>query len=450
MNYPGKTEDLRKFRETVKGTAGYQRIASLFDPGTFREVDSLAMGEDGPAEAVAGFGMIEDRPACAFSQNGSVSGGAMSKAQASKIKKIYQLALKTGCPLVGIYDSAGCRLNEGADMLAACGEILLAANNLSGVVPQVSLVLGPCTGTSALIAAGADVVVMSGRGELTISTGGEDGSPEKAEKIGVCQLAVKDEAGAISSVRELIDLLPSNNLSGSPISGEEEPAGELRPGASMRETAVSVCDGGRFLELGEHFGSGSVTGLGRIAGGAAGIVGLTGVIDADACSKAARFLRFCDSFSVPVVTLVDADRFSTLREASKLSSAYSEATTPKVAVITGSACGPVYLAAVGRGANADYSFAWPCAAVSALSPETAAVFLWNDRLKGSADPINDRKKLIEEYRRTDGSAAAAAAGGMIEDVVEPDRTRGRIASCLDLLSSKRVSTLPKKHADIQL
>lgn len=450
MNYPGNTKDVRTFRENVKHTAGYQRIASLFDPDTFREVDSLAVSGDGPAEAVAGFGMIEGRPVCAFSQNGAVSGGAMSKAQASKIKKAYQLALKTGCPLVGIYDSSGCRLKEGADMLAAYGEILLASNNLSGVVPQISLVLGPCTGTSALIAAGADIVVMSAKGELTVSTSGEDGSPEAAEGIGVCHLSTENEAGAISAARKLIDLLPSNNLSGSPIADAGEPAGRLQPGASVREIAVSSCDKGEFLELAKRFGSGSVTGLGRIEGGTVGLVGLSGTIGGADCSKAARFVRFCDSFSIPVVTFVDAERFSTLREASKLSSAYSEATAPKVTVVTGSACGPVYLATVGRGANADYSFAWPDASVSALSPETAAVFLWNDRLKDSADPINDRKKLIEEYRKTEAGACAAAAGGMIDDVVEPDRTRDRIAACLELLSSKRVSTLPKKHADIQL
>jgi acetyl-CoA carboxylase carboxyltransferase component len=151
-----------------------------------------------------------------------------------------------------------------------------------------------------------------------------------------------------------------------------------------------------------------------------------------------------------VITFVDAEKFGTLREASKLSNAYSEATTAKVTVVTGSACGPVYIAAVGRGANSDYTFAWPDAVVSALAPETAAVFLWNDRLKGSADPVGDRAKLIEEYKTTRASAEAAAASGMIEDVVEPEQTRVRLSACLDMLAGKRVSSLPKKHADIQL
>jgi acetyl-CoA carboxylase carboxyltransferase component len=450
MSNPGCAEKLKNMRESVKDTVGYRRIVSLFDKGSFHEIDSLATSGDGPAEAVVGCGTVEGRPACAFSQNGSIAGGAMSKAQASKIRKTFRLALKTGCPIVGIYDSIGARLNEGADMLAACGEILLDANNLSGVVPQISLVLGPCTGTEAMVAAGADVVVMSDKGELTVSTSGGDGSPAEAMKLGVCQIAAESEGEAIGSVRRLLSLLPTNNLAAAPMFHADPPAGKGKEELGLRGAAQSVCDGGDFLELGAEFGSGSFTGLARIGGTVAGIAGLTGVIDADSCSKAARFIRFCDSFSIPVVTFVDAEEFSTLREASKLSSAYSEATTAKVTVVAGSACGPVYIATVGRGANADYTFAWPGAVVSALRPETAAVFLWNDRLKNSADPVADRKKLIEEYRETRADALSAAAQGMIEDVVEPAKTREKLIACLDMLSGKRVSTLPKKHADIQL
>lgn len=450
MNRSGHAEDWREMRENVRHTVGYERIVSLFDPGSFNEIDALARSGEGPAEAVAGYGTIGGRPACAFSQNGGVAGGAMSKAQASKIKKAYRLALKSGIPLVGIFDSAGVRLKEGADVLDSFGEILLNANRLSGVVPQISLVLGPCTGTSAMAAAGADLVVMSGKGELTVSTAGDDGSPAQAEKLGVCHVAAEDEAKAVGIVRELISLLPSNNLAVSPLAEAVPPARSPASGSSPREVVGSVADAGTFLELGAKFGSGAVAGFARVGGTAAGLVCLTGEIDADSCSKSARFVRFCDSFSVPVVTFVDAGKFSTLREASKLSSAYSEATTAKVTVVTGSACGPVYLAAVGRGANSDYTFAWPDAVVSALQPETAAVFLWNDRLKGSADPVGDRRKLIEEYQATEAGAATAAAGGLIEDIVEPEHTRDKIIACLDMLSGKRVSTLPKKHADIQL
>lgn len=443
-------EKIAERRESLKNTIGYQRILSLFDKESFCEVDSLAGSVDGPAEVVAGYGTVDGRPACAFSQNGSIAGGAMSKAQASKIKKLFRLALKTGCPVVGIYDSIGARLNEGADMLAACGEILLDANNLSGVVPQISLVLAPCTGTEAMIAAGADIVVMSGRGELTVSTDGGDGSPSEAEKQGVCHIFEKTEEEAIGAVRRLIALLPSNNLEAAPAFCKEGPTKSVAGEPGMRSVILTVCDDGDFLELGEHFGPGSLTGFARIGGTVTGLAGLRGILDAASCSKAARFMRFCDSFSIPVVTFVDAEKFLTLREASKLSSAYSEATTAKITVITGSACGPVYIAAAGRGANADYTFAWPDAVISAIRPETAAEFLWHDRLKGSNDPVGDRKKLVEEYRMTKADAFSAAEGGMVEDVVKPEKTREKLIACLDMLSGKRVSTLPKKHADIQL
>jgi methylmalonyl-CoA decarboxylase subunit alpha len=449
MNQSGSQEQMSQLRENVKNTVGWQRISALLDEGSFQEIDAYAKSGEGPAEAVAGYGTVEGRPVCVFSQNGSIAGGAMSKAQASKIKKTFRLALKIGCPVVGIYDSIGARLKEGADMLAACGEILLDVNNLSGVVPQISLVLGPCVGTEAMVAAGADVVVMSPKGELTVSTSGEDGSPATAEKQGVCHIAAESEEEAIGTVRRLLSMLPSNNLAASPL--EEE----LAPGANESDTGLcgavkSVCDGGSFLELSPHFGAGAVTGFARIGGTATGFIGLSGVLDADSCTKAARFLRFCDSFSVPVVTFVDAEKFSELKDASKLSSAYSEATTAKITVITGSACGPVYIATAGRGANADYTFAWPDAVISAVAPETAVALLWHDRLKGSDDPVNDRKKLIDEYRRTKADAFSAAADGMIEDIVEPENTRDKLIACLDMLASKRVSTLPKKHADIQL
>lgn len=450
MSNPGCDEKLRNLRDSVKDSVGFRRIVSLFDSGSFQEIDPLAKSGDGLAEAVAGFGTVDGRPACAFSQNGSIGGGAMSKAQASKIRKTYRMALKTGCPVVGIFDSIGARLDERADMLAACGDILLDVNNLSGVVPQISLVLGPCTGTEAMIAAGADIVVMSGKGELTVSTSGADGSPAEAEKQGVCHVSAKNEEEAVGAVRRLLSMLPSNNLAASPVFHEDPPAGKAKEESGLRGALLSVCDGGDFMELGANFGSGSLTGLARIGGTVTGVSGLGGVLSADSCSKAARFVRFCDSFSIPVVTFVDAEKFSSLRGASRLSSAYSEATTAKIAVVTGSACGPVYIAAVGRGANADYAFAWPGAVISALRPETAAIFLWNDRLKNSADPVGDRRKLIEKYRTTRADALSAAADGMIEDVVEPEKTRDKLIACLNMLSGKRVSTLPKKHANIQL
>lgn len=452
MSKVDRAELLRTARDAGENTTGYRRISALFDVGSFNEIDCFAKSGEDYTEAVAGYGTIEGIPVYAFSQNSDVEGGAMSSAQAAKIKKLYNLALKTGLPVIGIYDSIGGRLKEGSEMLAAYGDILLNANNLSGVVPQISLVLGPCVGASAMIAASADIVVMSDKGELTVETNGEHGSAEEAARQGVCHLVAGSEPEAINSVRKLVTLLPSNNLSGAPvldIQGSSDTVA-LTDDSDIKSILTGVCDDDSFLELSEKFGESAVTGLAEIDGSTTGVVALTGVLDADACSKAARFVRFCDAFSLPLVTFVNSEKFSSLREASKLSSCYSEATTGKVTVITGAAYGSVYIAVAGRGANADYTMAWPNAVVSPLAPETAAVFLWSDRLKGSADPVEDRKKLIEEYKETEASPFGAAAKGFVEDVILPEDTRLRVIAALQMITGKRVSGLPKKHSNIQI
>jgi acetyl-CoA carboxylase carboxyltransferase component len=450
MDKAANAGQLKNAQESIKNTIGYKHITSLFDEGSFNGIDCYAKSGDTFAEAVAGYGTIDGCPVYAFAQSSDIEYGAMSKAQAAKIKKVYNLAAKTGAPVIGIFDSHGGRLSEGGDMLAAYGEVLLSMNNLSGVVPQISVVLGPCVGTCAMIAEGADIVVMSEKAELTLATNGVGGSAQEAAKAGICHLREKDEEYALAAVRRLVALLPSNNLAGAPVLNIEgiESSVSLTEDSDIKQTICAVCDNESFVELSEEFGASVVTGLGEIDGSVAGIVSLTGIIDADSCVKASRFISFCDAFSLPVVSFVDAQEFTSLREASKLSSVYSEATTAKITVITGAAYGPVYIAAAGRGANADYTMAWPSAVISPLAPETAAVFLWNTRLAGSENPVEDRKKLIEEYKMTEASPFAAAANGYIEDVVNPEDTRMRVISNLQMLSNKRVSGLPKKHSNI--
>ncbi|MCY1714302.1 acyl-CoA carboxylase subunit beta [Caproiciproducens galactitolivorans] len=452
MNKVDNAGLLHRLRDSIESTTGYQRINALFDAGSFNELDCYARSGENLAEVITGYGTIEGCPAFVFSQNRDIEGGAMSKAQASKIRKLYNLALKTGTPVIGIYDSIGGRLKEGSDIFAAYGDVLANANELSGVVPQISLVLGPCIGTSAMIAASADFIVMSDKGELTIDTNGEKGSADEAAKMGICHILAKDEQEAIVSVRKLITLLPSNNLSGIPVLEMQviSDETELNENSEIKTILTAVCDDDGFIELGDRFGSSSITGLAEIDGSTTGIVALSGVLDADSCTKAARFIRFCDAFSLPIVTFVNAEKFASLREASKLSSSYSEATTGKITVITGSAYGPVYIAVAGRGANSDYTMAWPNAVVSPLAPETAAVFLWNDRLAGSENPVEDRKKLIEEYKQTEASPFAVAADGYIEDIIKPEDTRIRVITNLQMLSEKRVSGLSKKHSNIQI
>ncbi|HIU31851.1 MAG TPA: carboxyl transferase [Candidatus Caccousia avistercoris] len=451
MSNVSNAELLQKAREEARASKGYQRITALFDEGTFNEVDGLAKSGDGYAEVVAGYGLVDDCPVYAFAQNSDIAGGAMSKAQASKIKKVYDLAVKTGAPVVGIYDSIGGRLAEGADMLAAYGDILKNSAALSGVVPQISLVLGPCIGTSAMIAANADIIVMSEQAELTIATSGANASASEAAASGLCSLVGKDEAEAVAKTRELLAALPSNNLSGAPAAETAVIGASSAPASAQAMDVISsVADPGSFLALSPSFGQAAVTGLAQISGASVGLVAYTGELDADACSKAARFVRFCDAFSIPVVSFVDATEFTSLREAVKLSSAYAEATTGKITVITGEAYGPVYIAVAGRGANTDYAMAWADAVVSPMAPAAAALFLHSGELKGSANPVADRKALIEAYKKDEATPFAAAAQGFIEDVILPEETRDRLIANLAMLSSKRVSNLPKKHSNIQL
>ena len=406
-------------RSEIQATKGYRRIVDLLDEGTFNEIDGLARSGDGFAEVVTGYGMIDDCPVYAFSQNSDVCGGAMSKAQANKIKKIYALAVKTGAPVIGIYDSAGGKLAEGADILAAYGDILRDSNNLSGVVPQISLVLGPCLGTS---------------------------------KAGICSLAVENESEALAMARDLISLLPSNNLSGVPVADLSAPVVPAAMGAADDMAAVfgAVADEGGYWELYPSYGTAAMVALAQVSGATVGLVGFNGVLDSASCSKGARFVRFCDAFSIPVVSFVNASEFSSLREAVKLSTSYAEATTAKITVITGSAYGPVYIALAGRGANADYTMAWSDAVVSAMAPAAAALFLESEALKGAENPVEARKKLIADYTAQEANALKAAAQGAIEDVIQPEETRSRLIANLAMLSSKRVTTLPKKHGNIQL
>lgn len=463
MSIDGKLELLKDAKKANEKTTAYERLQLLFDEGTFVQIDEFAKSGEDFAEVLAGFGAVDGCPAYAFAQNSNVAGGAMSKAQAAKICKIYGMAVKTGTPVIGIYDSVGARLKEGVDMLAAFGDILLNSNNLSGVVPQISVILGPCLGTSAMIAASADVIIMSQAAQFAIGTDGKDGSAESAEKEGLTHITVQDDKEAIAAVKQLITLLPSNNLSCAPITDFTNAANAdealntaaqtISEGnmADAVQVIRAVMDADSFVEIQKDFGTAFVAGLAKLGGNSVGVVASNkATIDADACSKAARFIRFCDAFAIPVVTFVDSLGFASLREAAKLSNAYAEATTVKVTVIIGAAYGPLYVAVAGHGANADITMAWPTAVISALAPETAVAILLNDKLKGSTDPIADRAKLVQEYKDTQASALAAAANGFVEDVIDPLETSEKVFAALDMMLGKRVSRLPKKHANIQL
>lgn len=442
----------------INDTEARGRLLALFDEGSFTELDAYAKSDGSAVEVVAGFGSVYGTPVYAFSQDVSVDGGAISKAQGAKIKKIYELAAKTGAPVVGVYDSNGVKLNEGVEALSAYGDMLKLSNEISGVVPQVAVIAGPCIGTSALVAAAADIVIMAKDAELYLSAP-NNVTAEDCLKSGVASLVAEDVDKALEMAKDALSKLPMNNLSAAPITDFSEDTSFLTNAcdvikADTKAIIEAIADAASVIELNKGYGQAVQTALCSIAGSAVGVLGFNGqAVCADSCDKAYRFVRLCDAYNLPIITLVNTDGFDKteaaekagiLRQASKLSSAYAEATAPKISLITGSAIGSSYIALAGRGANADVVYAWRCAVVSALDPEAAVALMYRDRLAAG----ENREALVEEYKTTKASPMEAAALGQIDDVFTPADTRAKLISALEMLCGKRVSALPKKHTVI--
>ncbi len=409
------------------------RLEQLFDAGTFVEIDRLMQDGDNPVPVVCGYGLVNESPAYAFAQDRTVCNGAVGKAHAAKIKTVYRLAAQNGAPIVGLFDSDGARLGEGIDAMDAIADILASANDLSGVVPQVAVVLGACVGSSALIASAADIVIAAKDADFYLNVGDDNSKADvQAETV----------ENAIQKARELIAYLPANNLAVAPLFETVNAAA-----VSGDDAVALLADAGSVFTLYDD----EVAALARIDGAACGIITLKGEpLCCCAASRAARFMRFCDSFSLPVITVVDAAGFKGLKCASKLTQAYAEATTAKITLITGKAYGPIYIAVAGKLAGADATLAWPDASIAPLAPETAIHIVWKEKLAEMKDPATDRAALAEEYRKTCCNAELAAQQGAVTDIVTPETTRERVAALLEMLSGKRVSKLPKKHANIRL
>ncbi|MBQ1507345.1 MAG: carboxyl transferase [Ruminococcus sp.] len=434
-------EKINKAKAETASTSAYKILTDFFDADSFCEIDALAKSGDGFAEAVAGFGTVEGLPVYAFAQNSDVCGGAMSKAQAAKLKKIYDLALKTGAPVVGFYDSVGGRLNQGAELLAGCGDVLNSAASLSGVVPQISVVLGNCLGTNALNAVSADIVIMSKKAKLSLSVTGENADAEYNASSGNAAIVAEDTAGAIKAARELALYLPSNNLSMPPQSFEEAPSDD---GCGC--IVSRIVDGGSKFKLFDDFGKHAKTRLARLGGQVVGIVNTRGeALDCASAAKTARFVRFCDAFSIPVITFVNCPGFEALGSAAKLASAYAEATTIKLSVITGKAIGSAYIALAGTGANADMVYALPEAIVSPVNTEAAALIMSPEVMKV---PVSKQKAAADKFAAEKLSAFNAAQSGYVDEITEEAGLRDILISALDMLSGKRVPTLSKKHSTI--
>ncbi|MBQ4105653.1 MAG: carboxyl transferase [Clostridia bacterium] len=411
-----------------KKMSAKELLSALFDDGAYTELGGKLYSEDNFAEAVAACGKVSGQPVYAFAQAEDRCGGAMSVAQANKLKKLYAMALKTGYPIVGFYMNSSARVLQGNMLLDELGDLLASSGRLSGVVPQISVVLGNCISATALLASNADFVIMTENAKLSVSDTSDCTGKKKAAVV------TADAKSAVEAVCDLITYLPSNNLSVAPACED------------IAADTATPFDSDSVLKLYEGMGEGAEVSFARLSGQVVGSVKTLGkALDCKTCKKIASFVRFCDAFSIPVVTEVNVPDFECLGGAKVLLSAYAEATTAKISVITGTAHGVVYLALAGKGSRADAILALEGATVSPIKPEAAAYVALADKLNV---PAAEQDKLIAEYIATELSADNAAKAGYIDDVVDTTALRDKLIGYMDILSGKRESSLPKKHNTI--
>ncbi|MEO5820069.1 MAG: acyl-CoA carboxylase subunit beta [Vicinamibacteraceae bacterium] len=478
-----------------------ERIAELFDAGTFEEIDKLVThrcldfgmaDEIVPGDGVvAGAGRVEGRVVHAFAQDFTVFGGSLSETNAAKICKIMDLAVKLGTPVVGLNDSGGARIQEGVVSLAGYADIFLRNTLASGVVPQISAVMGPCAGgavyspaitdftvmvegTSYMFVTGPDVVRTVTHENVTKEELG--GAHTHSVKSGVAHFAVPGDREAIALVRELLAFLPSNNIdpaprldAGDPVDREDDALDALVPDSpnqpyDMHTLVHSVADDGHFLEVHQHYAPNILVGFVRLAGRSVGIVAnqpahLAGTLDIAASVKAARFVRFCDAFNIPIVTFEDVPGFlpGTVQEyggiithGAKLLYAFAEATVPKVTVITRKAYGGAYCVMSSKHLRTDVNFAWPTAEIAVMGAEGAVNVLYKREIEQAADPAAERASLVAEYRDKLANPYVAASRGYVDEVIAPRTTRRRLIAALARLETKRDRNPPRKHGNIPL
>lgn len=453
-----------------------ERVQLLMDDASFVELDTLAAD----AGVITGYGLIDGRPAYVYAQDYTVKSGAVGGAQARKILKVLSLAEKTGAPVIALCDSQGARLDEGMTAVNAYASIMAKSADLSGVIPQISVVMGPCGGGAAMCAAMSDVVVMSKNGQLFVSgplvvsakTGkhvemADLAGSEASLKNGAAQLIAGTDEETIALTRKVVAMLPCNNLEDAPYNFDVQDdvnreLTQLNNGASDAKAVIAaVADNADYVELGATHAPEIVTALARIGSGSVGFVATQsgvneGRLTVAGCRKAARFIRFCDSFSIPVVSLVDtmgaevaADQGEIARAVAQLMYASAETTAPRVAVVTGSAIGTAATALASRAA-ADVIYAWPGAVISPVSAAIAVQLNNEKELHEAADPAAKRAELEEKYQAEIADGVNAAIEGNIDDVIEPAATRQMIAAALEMLSGKRESKPAKKHGNLPL
>jgi propionyl-CoA carboxylase beta chain len=478
-----------------------ERIELLFDPGTFEEVDKLVTHrcrDFGMEEqivpgdgVVAGHGLVDGRQVFAFAQDFTVFGGSLSETNAAKIVKMMDLAMKLGSPIVGLNDSGGARIQEGVLSLAGYADIFLRNTLASGVIPQISAIMGPCAGGAVYSPAITDFTIMVKSSSYMFVTGPDvirtvtheevtkeelGGAMTHNETSGVAHFAVEDDRECLALLRDLLSFLPSNNVDDPPRRrSSDEPDREdavldqLVPTApnqpyDMLDVIHTIADEGDFLEVHRHYARNIIVGFARLDGRSIGIVAnqpavLAGTLDINASVKAARFVRFCDAFNIPLVTFEDVPGFlpgtvqeygGIIKHGAKLLYAFAEATVPKVTVITRKAYGGAYCVMSSKHIRTDFNYAWPTAELAVMGPEGAVNILYKRELDAAADPTAARAEKVAEFREKFANPYIAAGRGFIDEVIRPRDTRRKLIAALRNLETKRDKNPPKKHGNIPL
>jgi propionyl-CoA carboxylase beta chain len=513
--YDEKLEQLQELREQAVHTnpeaeekqhargklTARERFEKLLDEGSFQELDTFVrhrtfdfdMQKNRPwgDAVVTGHGTIDGRPVCVFSQDFTVFGGSLGEVMAEKMCKVMDLAAQVGAPVIGINDSGGARIQEGVVSLGAYGDVFVRNVQCSGVIPQISVIMGPCAGGAVYSPAMTDFIFMvketshmfiTGPDVIKTVTGEEvefeelGGAMTHNSKSGVAHFAAEDEESCLEDVRYFMSFLPQNNLELPPKveTGDPHdrmdleldsivPANPNKP-YDMREVINRIVDDGEFFEVQEHFAKNIVIGYSRLGGRSVGVVGnqpsqMAGVLDINASEKAARFIRFCDAFNIPLITLTDVPGFlpgtsqewgGIIRHGAKLLYAFTEATVPKLTVVTRKAYGGAYDVMASKHMLADFNFAWPQAEVAVMGPEGAVNIIYRRDIASSPTPDDRRQKLMDDYKARFANPYSAAERGYIDDVIVPHETRPKLIQALEMLETKRVPGPKRKHGNIPL
>ena len=511
-----KLEELRKRRQKITEGGGAKRVEKqhakgkltarerinlLFDEGSFVELDAFVTHRctnfgmeklEAPGEGVvSGYGKVDGRLVYAFAQDFTVIGGSLGEMHASKICKVMDNALKVGAPIIAMNDSGGARIQEAVDALSGYGKIFYRNTIASGVIPQISAIMGPCAGGAVYSPAITDFIYMVDKTSQMFITGpqviktvtGEDvtaealgGAMTHNSVSGVAHFVSSNDEGCIADIRRLLSFLPSNNMETAPVFETGDDINRIVPELDtmvpdnpnkpydMKEIIALIVDSGDYYEYMEHFAQNMITCFARINGSTVGIIAnqpkvLAGCLDISASDKAARFIRTCDAFNIPILNMVDVPGFlpgtaqeygGIIRHGAKMLYAYSEATVPKVTLIVRKAYGGAYIGMCNKELGADIVLAWPSAEIAVMGPKGAANIIFRKDISEADNPVEMREKKIEEYTEEFATPYKAAERGMVDDVIEPRTTRPRLVDALDMLQSKRETRPAKKHGNIPL